>query len=543
MVRNEQILKDILMKMNYDPSKTLDEQLNQSALGDISGMSTVSPPTLAQIEIDKANTYPNYCKYPDMAHEPPKVDGNSGLINNLETGERYCYYYAPSTTTLDSVSGLHVPADTYLEFFGDVGQYIKIIEWHMSQYPNDHEETFTNLVTKMFPPGTVAKIGGQYEGIMTRKAGGDTSDWRFKGYKNSNGEYYENPEWIDNRTSYQRFIDQWGIWIQIGAAVVTAVAGAFSGGAAWVLTAEILIEMGIGIAVGLREIEKGNNVTAAFSFLTGALPLLKTLPAFRGVSTKLMGELADDVAKSGLNQSSTVDDYLEFYRSLKDSPEKQQLLTKILTQDEISRNAMIKILSSSDNAASVIVNGARKALEANPKELLKISFWDKLWARELTSNAVVGVLSIGVDYAFGKQLNDEELQKISKIYQKIPKQHTKEFIYNLMINGDKITEIVKHLEEDEVEASKFIDTETTAQAMSNWYNARVKKAVEDAGGTYVELPDDSSTTVPDVSANRRKDIKTLREEGWVPESEVGDRDWETIRYVTVDGERQRWYKL
>ena len=542
MVRNEQILKDILLKMNYDPSKTLSEQL-QSSLGDISGLhGPVSPPT-EPTEEEIANTYPNYCRYSDMAHEPPKVDGNSGLINDLENGIRYCYYYSPSTKKVGSVEGLHVPEDTYLEFFGDVAQYSQIIDFHMSEFVTDDEEKFTNLVTKIFPPGTVSSIGGTYKGWMTRPAGSDTDGWIFKGYVNANGEWYENPEWIDNRTAYQRFIDEWGFWLQLGAAIVTAIAGAFTGGAAWVLTAEIILEMGIGLAVGLREIEKGNNVAAAFSFLTGALPLLKTLPAFRGVSAKLMGELADDVLESGLNQSSSVDDYVKFYRSLKDSPAKQELLTKILTQDEISRNALIKIVSNSDNAASVIINGTRKALEANPKELLKLAFWDKLWARELTTNGVVGVLGLGVEFAFGKQLNDAELQKVSEIYSKIPEQHTKEFIYNLMINGDKITEILDNLAESEDEASKFIDTEATGQAIANWYNANTKKAVEDAGGTYVELSDDSSTTVPDVTANRKRDVKTLRDEGWVPQNELGDREWETIRYVWVDGESQRWFKL
>jgi hypothetical protein len=35
----------------------------------------------------------------------------------------------------------------------------------------------------------------------------------------------------------------------------------------------------------------------------------------------------------------------------------------------------------------------------------------------------------------------------------------------------------------------------------------------------------------------------LRNEGWVPHSELGDREWENLRYVWVDGERQTWVKL
>ena len=33
MVRNEDILKDILLKMNYDPSKTLNENIQEQAPG------------------------------------------------------------------------------------------------------------------------------------------------------------------------------------------------------------------------------------------------------------------------------------------------------------------------------------------------------------------------------------------------------------------------------------------------------------------------------------------------------------------------------
>lgn len=534
------IIYESLRLIRYDRFKTLSEQSDATFVDN--SLERSLPQML------RPDRYPNYCKYPDKAVNPPNIGEQSGLITTDE-GVKYCYYPVPTTQGGGTIGGMHIPADATLSFWGDLEDYNRVINEHMKDYPNDNLEIFQEMITDIFPPGTVGGIGNDtngfiYKPVITRLNSEGTLGWKFKGFYNKNGKPYIQPKWEDPRNDYQKFVDDWGFILQMTAVVATAIAGALSGGAGWVLTAEILVELGLGTMVGLRELEKGNNVAATMSFITGGLPMLKLSPAFRGVSAATLETLSSKIAESGLSKSSSVRDYLKFYRTL--AEEEQKVLTKILRQDEVSRNAMLKLIG--DGIDQDIVKMVMNSVEKNPRILTQLNFWDKLWARELTSNAVVGVLGITTQLLFGKELNDEEKAKITSIYQNIPKEHTKEFIYNLAQNGDKITQILDNISKD-TSANSIISgvSNKVGSNMSKWFNTRLKKHIEDAGGTYTELPDDPTTAVPNQQGSgkdgdtKRKDERSLRKDGYIPEEELNGREPDYTTFKLLNG--KYWYKI
>jgi hypothetical protein len=298
------------------------------------------------------------------------------------------------------------------------------------------------------------------------------------------------------------------------------------------LTAEILLELGLGTAVALRELEKGQNVSAAVSFITGVLPMLKLSPAFKGLNSQALKSVSEKVKGAGLTKSSSFKDYLKFYRSLGD--EEQKVMSQIFTQDEIARTKFLnEIKFAVDEALPKLVT---QEITKNPQILRQLKFWDKLWARELTANGAVVIVGLATQLLFGKQLNDEEKQKLTQLYQYIPKEHSKEFFYNVAMNGDKIGEILDKVPSDNLK--KLLNASKVADNISKWYNSKLKSAVEKTDGKYTELPDDPSKSAEKVEATNRL-IKKYKKDGWVPENELNNREWYNLIIIN----HEMWYKL
>jgi len=538
----EQVLRDILLKMSYDLSKTLNENITEQGLDGPNGNINPSDNTRLVYDIDPnadmSNVYPNYCKYPKMVINPKDIDGQSGLIDDPKTGIRYCFYPVPSTTGDGSVLGLHIPSDAPLLFWGDARHYDVAINGHMREFPNDNEEQFEDIITTILPPNTVRMINGTYGTYITRINGSGTVGWKFKGFYDKSRNVFPQPEWVDDRSGYQKFVDDWGTAIQITLVVGTVIAGIYTGGASWVLTAEILVELGVGAAVGYREFEKGNNVAAGLSLITGMLPVLKLSKAFAGLSTAAMKTLSGKLAKSGLSEASDVKSYIKFYRSL--DVDEQKVLSQLLKQDEAAMGAIMKEFASTigDDALKAVKTAASK----NPKILKDLKFWDKLWARELTSNAVVGVLGITIGVLWGKELNNAEKQAIEDVYLKVPDEHKKEFIYNLAQNGDKVTEIIADVQSEIID-SKILTQDLSDNMAQIYLNTITKDSVENSGGVYVELPNDGTTALEDKIITKKRDIKQLRKDGWITKEELSNKPKNTdiIEMMKING--VYWYLI
>jgi hypothetical protein len=173
-----------------------------------------------------------------------------------------------------------------------------------------------------------------------------------------------------------------------------------------------------------------------------------------------------------------------------------------------------------------------KSVKENPKLLKDLKFLDKLWARELSTNLIVGIIGISTEILFGRMLNDAEKQKIQWIVNEIPDEYKKEFAYNVSTNGEVGIEAIKKLD------VSSLPKKGTPKAMSKWYNENVKEAINSAGGQYVELPDDPTKAQGNVIANLEIE-KKHREDGWVPESELNNQEW--FDYKKLSG--NKWYNI
>ena len=536
MTSNQNFKNKVILMMNYDSSKTLGENIEKikeqsSVIGAPAYVNRETSQDREDREREKAEkikrTYPNYCKYPKMA-----VKGFENLIPN------YCYYQSPSEYSRErKIVGLWLPYDAEVRFW-DIPTLNSFVEqtwnnWHNSgKIKGMTKNELIKNFSEIFPVDTVRGFdfsGQTYRTVIVfdKKEFQENKKWMFKGYFRKGDDLeYEEPVWVDTRTDYQKFIDNWGTTLQWSAVVLTIILGAFTEGAGWALTAEILTEMGLGIAVGQRELEKGENVSAVFSFITGALPMLKLTNWFKGVNPALFDELAQDIAGSVIRSE---DEMLTFYNSL--SPEKQKLFEKIFLQDEVSEDLMkevVRNLRTVENlnippyiSTDEMFKLVKSTISNNEDVFKNLVFWDKLWARELTSNLAVGVLDIVVDVTLGKHLNNQEKLAIEWAYSKIPDSHKKEFIYNLANNPESISGITKYIEDSRDE---------TITSAEEYFSTILKHEIEKKGGDYVELPEDPSKAGESIPDNK-SEINNMIKNGWVPKNELKGRNYNEVKFV------------
>ena len=468
--------------------------------------------------------YPNYCKYPKNTILPPK--NSAGLSGEDALIEGFCYY-SP---------GIFIPYDSEIEFW-DVPLISSFADNISSKY-NENKKTLIQNFSKIFPIGSVSSFnigGNKYQTWVTKPYGGE---WKFKGYyRKGDRKPYKQPEWVDERNEYQKFVDSYGFAIQITAALATAVAGAMTGGALWVLYAEILIEGGLGVAIGLREIEKGQNVSAALSFITGVLPLLKISRSFRGIPSEEFTQLSKELKNAGLTSSSDVSKYIEFYNGL--TPNQQKIMSKLLSQDDITKNVLLKELkiAMSDELPKLIVKEFKIMVEKNPELLKSISFFEKLWVRELSTNSFFIVLGVLVNTIWGNILNAKDLEKLKGVYSVVPEDLKKEIAFNLMSNAEILPKLIKTKSFKSIE--KFAELDKKADSWSKWFNTKFKDSIQEAEGNYTELPENKDKAVENQVGSTMSEDE-LRKLGYVQMSELEDNivvyDYKKINGVD-------WFKV
>ena len=536
--------------MEYDSNKTSVENLISEQTAYTNSLERAdADPFKKDAEImvrraeEKAKQYPNWCRYPDKALGIPKnpegAEGEDAILIDKKTGKRFCYYPSPSNQKMGEISSIPIPEDSPIAFW-DVEGISDTVNKFSKDYPKDDKKLLISNLSKVLPIGTVRQfvVGEEnYLGYLSRTEGDVL--WRFGYYRNFKTKApYTPPEWVDERSDYQRFVDDYGFAIQITAALATAAAGFFTGGAAWVLYAEIVIEIGVGAAVGFREIEKGENVSAALSFITGVLPMLKLSKMFRGIPNEVFAELSEKLSKAGLTKSSNVEDYVKFYNGLSES--EQIIMNKLLRQDDVTKNLLLKELktSLSDDLPKIMIKEFENMIKTNPELLKSISFFNRLWVRELSTNALFVLLGITVNAAWGDVLNSEDLEKLKGIYQNIPEELQKEMAFNLFSNDAEVlkklpqTESVKKIE-------SFTNLNKKGKSWGKYYNTVMKDSIQEAGGVYKELPEDENKSA-DNKKGSVEDEKKLRKEGFIPFSEL--KNEQTVYdYTKLNG--VDWFKV
>jgi hypothetical protein len=512
-----QSLEKIKLFMNYSLEKTLSENILEQE--HIKTKSDLMYQDWEKEEKDSENAKKEKeendwklgCKYPDKALLPPKneagVEGKDALIDG------FCFYPSPGK---NGISGIYIPKDSKIDWW-TVDLISFAVDQHLEKYPDEDRKLLIQNFSDIFPLGTVFNFYVGENRYTTRISLNSTTGlWEFKYfYRIGDNKIYEPPIWVDNRTSYQKFVDEYGFAVQMTAALATAIAGALTGGAAWVLYAEIALEGGLGLAVGLRDMEKGENVSAALSFITGILPMLKLSKVFTGIPEKEFIELSKELKNAGLTATSDVSKYVEFYNGL--TPNKQKIMSKLLKQDDYFKSQLLKSLD--DELPKIVNKGLEKMVKENPKLLQSIPFFERLWVRELGSNSIFITILTLINVVYGDVLNDKDVERLKGVYSVVPESLKKEMAFNLLANGDKIKEIINSESFKSIE--KIANTKKVGANWAKWYNTKLKDSITQAGGTYIELSDDTSKAVQNIDKGR-KDEKIFRKQGWVPMSELKD---------------------
>ena len=436
MVNNEDILKDILLKMNYNPSKTLSEQ--DGPKFDRVG----APKTYSSASSSSTDYWKVGCKYPDKALQPPPIDGVDGPDAMIQG---YCFYPASSNKNSGQVVGVWVPNASEINWFdvADISEYVdqkistKDMDRFWSGFTDDQIQTIviSNLVT-----GTIKSfnVGTRKVNSWFTKTGGsfDPNDVRYKGlFYTDDGKAYIGPKWEDRRSEWDILVDDYGTAAQIFTALAFVAVSIATGGVGGValLAMEIAIEGTLGAIIAQREWEKGNKVSAGVELLFGLTPWLKAVPGIRALKPSVVKSLTSKMGKAGLTTKSSVDDIVTFYRGLTEA--EQQAFTRLVkdTSDELSETAVKEALGKA--LAEEVYDYARK----NPDVFKDLSWYQKVWAKELGINAALVLANTAYQTYFGKNLTPEEKNKLKGIFLEIPEELQKWVQFGIISNP-------KHLE-------------------------------------------------------------------------------------------------
>ena len=541
--------------MKYDSSRTLDENkflLEQEFENKFDTKSNKEILAKGEEENKKKseeeraekirNTYPNYCRYKDKAFALPK---NCDLLDENEkiTTKNFCYYSAPrigqnekqtvtplSTTSyymstsekLSNTQGLFVPNNFEILFWDTESIYSfykTISEKYNEVYKTESEkkELLSNL-SKILPIGSIRRIiGGKtyYTYLRRNKAEG----LQFSGFFADDGKTpYKSETCEDVRTQYQKFVDDFGFYLQIGGVILTAVSGLFCEGCTLPLTLEILTELGFGAMIAQREFEKGENINAAFSLITGTLPLAKLSKIFRGVKPSAFKEVSEAFIKQGSSKFQDAEDLLYFYDGL--SEDGKLLVNQMLRMDDITKTKMIQELKLylNDDLPKVMFKQLNQTLKSNPNKIINVPFIKRLYVRELGTNGVFLLGGLISNIFFDGKLNTKDREKLDGIYFNCPDELKNELIANVLICGEDVNKFVNSKEIDVLlQASQ----KRVGKGLNKLWQQGIRDTTVSIKNTYVEL-EDNQEKAEDLNMEilNNDELLKLKKNGWVPLQEI-----------------------
>jgi hypothetical protein len=547
MEKNQkELLKRVLLLMEYDNKQTYSENqknvLVEQGIGGGFTPQNQSDQMSKNIEktTDHSGEYPNYCSSPDKAIMPPDNPEGASGTDALIPG--FCYYRVTQN------GGYFLPQDAKLEFWDDPGIYEIIDNW-VKRYPKQDPEITYDWMSRVSSPGAVRSFeyaGNTYQTMVkwTRdglypdydaKYGATNWAWNGFGYGPEGARtYYEQPKWEDRRGDWDRFTDEWGIMVSLAISTATIIASMFLPIGPLLITAELLVELSLGIWIGQREFEKGNNVSAVFSVLFGLLPVLKYSKYFRGVNPKSFTTLSRKIANEGLTSQSTPQKWARFYTSLDEG--EQLVFSQALKMDDVTKGLMMKELKEflSNQGFKNTSKHMSLLAKADPSVLKDIPFLKRLWVRELgTGLATMGV-SYLTDGLLGDRFNNKQKQDFQWVYAHIPESLQKEMVMNLLHNIAQSGEIMDNIANDPrtkeiketIEKNANVDFGQAIKKYDEFFATVIKDSITDAGGTYIEIEEDSTETINPEQENLNKlQIKKMEKEGWVKRSELSIMDW------------------
>ena len=459
MVRNEDILKDILLKMNYDPSKTLNENSSileqpESVTDRRLGIKSKNDKTYATAPSSGPDYWTVGCRYPEKALEPPEIEGMSIEGKDLMIAG-FCYYPVAAQSPKGGTAGMWVPAQAEIlwqsqeTYFDILLNKIQERNEGSTFYGELSDEEILTIIANLLPEGTIAQIyldNQRMVAPLVARASGilpSLTSYSIKGYfYMDDGSPYLQPKLEDNRNEWQKFWDEWGTVVQIGTALLAVVASIATGGLAGMalLATEIAVEGTIGAILAHRELEKGNNAGAIMELAFGLTPWLKTTKWAKTISKADVADMSNKMKKANLGLKSNPDDVRRFYDGLSDVPAAGAKLSEkeifsILVKDtsnELSEAALKKALGR--ELAEEVYDYVRK----NPGVFKSMSWYQKVWAKETKVNAFIMLTQIVYGALFEEELSPEDERKAIGIATIIPDELQEHFQMQLFQDPNNV---------------------------------------------------------------------------------------------------------
>jgi hypothetical protein len=538
--KQQELLERVLLLMKYDNKETLSENYYNIYEQQIGYDSYLDRESNKEDTTDRSGEYPNYCSSPDKAIMPP--DNPEGASGKDALIPGFCYY------RVTEKGGYFLPQDAKIEFWDDAGIYEVIDNW-VKKYPKQDPEITYDWMSRVSSPGAVRSFeyaGKTYQTMVKWTRDGvypdydakyGATNWAWNGFAygpEGSRTYYEQPKWVDRRGEWDKFTDEWGTIVSLAISTATIIASMFLPIGPLLITAELLVELGLGIWIGQREFEKGNNVSAVFSVLFGMLPALKYSKYFRGVNPKSFTTLSRKIANEGLTSQSSPQKWARFYTSLDEG--EQLVFSQALKMDDVTKGLMMKELK--EFLSTQQFKNASKHMsslaKADPSVLKDIPFLKRLWVRELgTGLATVGA-SFLTDGLLGDKLNDKQKQDFQWVYAHIPESLQKEMVINMLYNITQSGEIMDNIANDpkvieirsQIQKNVNVDVKSLAKKTDEYFARVLKDSVYAAGGQYIEIEDDNTKTInPEKESLNKLQIKKMEKEGWVKETDLNIMDW------------------
>jgi hypothetical protein len=502
---------------------------------------------------DKSNEYPNYCLYPKFAKDPSSTLVQGGASGKDLYIDGHCLYAQPKESSIKfETSGVWLPntGDTRIGFWSQDKRekYYKVYKSYLDTVTvgktklsyDDIKEQVNNL----YKDGLVYAF--KINNVVYKPAITYAPDhfkiafagFYVQGLPQSDETRYKSPKWVDKRNKYERFIDEYGIAVQLATAALTILLAPVTGGGSLALLLEIGLELGVGLPVAIREWQRGDRIDSAFSVITSLLPALKLSKQFTGIKKSAWEGLSRSL-RSAPPSSASPEIFARWVSML--DPEESKLLHMLIDDDAYHLNKLLKQVEgmSPNTLNQFLISDIRIAMGNNPDIVQKFKFWKTIGGRDLKRNLMAGGVSFLLALFLGDKLDANDAGKLDKLWQEIPDTYKPEFYDNIVNNPEKIPEIIESLSRADVTKLNLYDKSGVQKDLTNYLNTKVRDIIGD--DKYIETGDDSSEGLKNETIND-KELDSLKQNGW-----ISIDDWDGESKYDESTMRQLnglvWFKL
>lgn len=387
---------------------------------------------------------------------------------------------------------------------------------------------YSNYVTPFTPANKfVNQQTKRYTAWFTTEQGCGHSEtgtfWRFDWYysraekeyegvkKEVQGDMYPQMLWVDNRTTWQKLVDDYAVKTAWALMPIFLFGGMLTEGATWLLWLEIISEGTLGLASAQRNFEKGQNIDGFFDLLFAALPLMKTTKFVGAVSYEDASKVLRSMNKAGITKQTPIDDVILWYHGADDDV-KQIFSQMSKVGDEWSEARLLKKMESD----------VLSQIKAKP-DLLKNINYSNIHVKEALTYLGLSGLGLLLNYTHGQTFNDVEKMRISALHANLEK-FNKDLANQFLAKGLEQPEVLK------------------ANAGQEWFGVISDKKFmgedpqewQEKGETVVQqaTTDSCSVGYPNTTLSASQ-IKKYEKQGWVNSTTMTSDDMSKIDYESV----------